>query len=171
MELVIFVIYIALISLRWYCGIRLKNGQVLLLIFKLEYIRKSLPENHILKFDSLRIAKGYTKKETRKFNPSFLMTKKILGIVFISGGSSWACELETVGLEVIASRAAKNTKRSWKHLFKFRPEYVCPVHLYDVTKSDGLWTCHQHGVIHPILKNGKIGKKPCKFIKTINVVL
>ena len=55
------------------------------------------------------------------------MTKKILGIVFISAGSSWACELETVGLEVIASRAAKNTKRSWKHLFKFKPEYVCPL--------------------------------------------
>ena len=142
-----------------------------MLVFKLEYIRKSIPENHILKFDSLIFVKEYTKKETRKFNPSFLMTKKILGIVFISGGSSWACELETVGLEVIASRAAKNTKRSWKHLFKFRPEYVCPVHLYDVTKSDGLWTCHQHGVIHPILKNGKIGKKPCKFIKTIKVVL
>jgi len=99
------------------------------------------------------------------------MTKKILGIVFISGGSSWACEPDTVPLEVIASRAAKNTKQSWKHLFKFPKEYVCPVHLYDVTKSDGLWTCHQHGVIHPILKSGKIGKKPCKFIKTINVVL
>ena len=99
------------------------------------------------------------------------MARKILGIVFISAGSSWACELETVGLEIIASRAAKNTKRSWKHLFKFKPEYVCPVHLYDVTKSDGLWTCYQHGVIHPILKNGKIGKKPCKFIKTNNVVL
>ena len=101
------------------------------------------------------------------------MTKQILGIVFISGGSSWAtAELtDKVTLEVIASRAAKNTKRSWKHLFKFPKEYVCPVHLYDVTKSDGLWTCHQHGVIHPILKSGKIGKKPCKFIKTIKVVL
>ena len=99
------------------------------------------------------------------------MTRKILGIVFISGGSSWACEPDTVPLEIIASRAAKNTKQSWKHLFKFPKEYLCPVHLYDVTKSDGLWTCHQHGVIHPILKNGNIGKKPCKFIKTIKVVL
>ena len=35
-------------------------------------------------------------------------------------------ELETdkVTLEVIASRAAKNTKRSWKHLFKFTKEYI-----------------------------------------------
>jgi len=99
------------------------------------------------------------------------MTKKILGIVFIGAGSSWAIDTDETALEVIASRAAKNTKRSWKHLFKFPPEYVCPVHLYDVTKSDGRWICHQHGVIHPLLKNDKIGKKPCKFIKTIKVVL
>ena len=115
--------------------------------------------------------KGNLKTETRKLNPSFLMTRKILGIVFIGAGSSWAMESDTVPLEVIASRAAKNTKNSWKHLYKFQKEYLCPVHLYDVTKSDGLWTCHQHGVIHPILKNGNIGKKPCKFIKTIKVVL
>ena len=98
------------------------------------------------------------------------MARKILGIVFISGGSSWACELETVGLEVIASRAAKNTKRSWKHLFKFKKEYVCPVHMFDVSKAHG-WNCERVGEIMPILKNGKLGKKPCKFIKTINVVL
>ena len=152
----------------WYS---LNNGHVLCPIFMLEYIQNSLPENHILKSDFLRTAKGYTKKETRKLNPSFLMTKKILGIVFIGAGSSWAMESDTVPLEVIASRAAKNTKRSWKHLFKFKPEYVCPVHLYAVTKSDGLWNCAQVGVIMPILKNGKLGKKPCKFIKTINVVL
>jgi len=99
------------------------------------------------------------------------MAKKILGIVFIGAGSSWATDTDETALEVIASRAAKHTKQKWKHLFKFPPESICPVHLYDVTKSDGLWTCHQHGVIHPILKSGKIGKKPCKFIKTIKVVL
>ena len=39
-------------------------------------------------------------------------SKTILGIVFISGGSSWAtAELtDKVTLEVIASRAAKNQK-------------------------------------------------------------
>ena len=100
------------------------------------------------------------------------MTKQILGIVFISGGSSWAtAELtDKVTLEVIASRAAKNTKRSWKHLFKFPKEYVCPVNLYDVSKAHG-WNCEKVGEIMPILKSGKLGKKPCKFIKTINVVL
>tara|TARA_Y100000361_G_scaffold137063_1_gene138179 strand:+ start:357 stop:665 length:309 start_codon:yes stop_codon:yes gene_type:complete len=99
-------------------------------------------------------------------------TKNVLGIVFISGGSSWAqAELtDKVTLEVIASRAAKNTKRSWKHLFKFRPEYICPVHLYDITKAHG-WNCEKIGEIMPILKSGKLGKKPCKFIKTIKVVL
>ena len=61
--------------------------------------------------------KGNLKTESRKLNPSFLMTRKILGIVFISGGSSWACEPDTVPLEIIASRASKNTKQSWKHLF------------------------------------------------------
>jgi len=98
--------------------------------------------------------------------------KTVLGIVFISAGSSWAtAELtDKVTLEVIASRAAKNTKRSWKHLFKFRPEYICPVNLFDVSKAHG-WNCDQVGVIMPILKNGKLGKKPCKFIKTIKVVL
>ncbi len=98
------------------------------------------------------------------------MTKTILGIVFISGGSSWATATDETELEIIASRAAKNTKRSWKHLFKFKKEYVCPVHLYDVTKAHG-WNCERHGEIMPILKNGKLGKKPCKFIKTIKVVL
>jgi len=98
--------------------------------------------------------------------------KTVLGIVFISGGSSWAtAELtDKVTLEVIASRAAKNTKRSWKHLFKFKPEQIWPVHLYDVSKAHG-WNCERHGEIMPILKSGKLGKKPCKFIKTINVVL
>ena len=99
-------------------------------------------------------------------------TKTVLGIVFISGGSSWAtAELtDKVTLEVIASRAAKNTKRSWKHLFKFPKEYVCPVNLFDVSKAHG-WNCEKVGEIMPILKSGKLGKKPCKFIKTINVVL
>jgi len=102
------------------------------------------------------------------------MTRKILGIVFISGGSSWAtAELtDKVTLEVIASRAAKNTKRSWKHLFKFPKEYICPVHLYDITKAyKGSWNCEKVGEIMPYLKSGKLGKKPCKFIKTIKVVL
>ena len=118
--------------------------------------------------------KGNLKTESRKFNPSFLMTKtkNVLGIVFIGAGSSWAsAELsDKVTLEVIASRAAKNTKRSWKHMFRFKPEYICPVHLYDITKAHG-WNCEQLGVIMPYLKSGKLGKKPCKFIKTINVVL
>ena len=155
----------------WYS---LNNGHVLCPIFMLEYIQNSLPENHILKSDFLRTAKGYTKKETRKLNPSFLMTKPktVLGIVFISGGSSWATAeiTDKVTLEVIASRAAKNTKRSWKHLFKFPKEYVCPVNLFDVSKAHG-WNCEKVGEIMPILKSGKLGKKPCKFIKTINVVL
>tara|TARA_R100000231_G_C5251508_1_gene142880 strand:- start:7 stop:306 length:300 start_codon:yes stop_codon:yes gene_type:complete len=99
------------------------------------------------------------------------MAKKILGIVFIGAGSSWAIDTDETALEVIASRAAKNTKKSWKHLFKFKPEYICPVHLYDVTKGVNGWNCDQVGVIMPILKTGKLGKKPCKFIKTINVVL
>ena len=116
--------------------------------------------------------KGNLKTESRKLNPSFLMTRKILGIVFISGGSSWATDDDNTALEIIASRAAKNTKRSWKHLFKFPKEYICPVHLYDITKAHkGGWNCERVGEIMPYLKSGKLGKKPCKFIKTINVVL
>ena len=139
----------------------------------LEDFQKWLSGKKILKSSFLRNTKGNTKKEPRKFIlPSFHMTKQILGIVFISGGSSWGtAELtDKVTLEVIASRAAKNTKRSWKHLFKFPKEYVCPVNLYDVSKAHG-WNCERVGEIMPILKSGKLGKKPCKFIKTINVVL
>ena len=143
-------------------------------IFTLEYFLNCLSGNTFLKIGYQVNAKGNTKKETRKFNPSFLMTKTktVLGIVFISGGSSWAtAELtDKVTLEVIASRAAKNTKRSWKHLFKFPKEYICPVNLFDVSKAHG-WNCEKVGEIMPILKSGKLGKKPCKFIKTINVVL
>ena len=137
-----------------------------------KYFLNCLSGNTFLKIGYQVNTKGNTKKETRKFNPSFLMTRKILGIVFISGGSSWATDDDNTALEIIASRAAKNTKRSWKHLFKFPKEYICPVHLYDITKAyKGGWNCERVGEIMPYLKSGKLGKKPCKFIKTINVVL
>jgi len=143
-------------------------------IFELTVFRNPLTANQLQKIVDLETTKGNLKTESRQLNPSLFMTKPktVLGIVYISGGSSWAtAELtDKVTLEVIASRAAKNTKRSWKHLFKFPKEYICPVNLFDVSKAHG-WNCEKVGEIMPILKSGKLGKKPCKFIKTINVVL
>ena len=81
--------------------------------------------------------------------------KTVLGIVFISGGSSWAtAELtDKVTLEVIASRAAKNTKRSWKHLFKFRPENPGYARVSNCTVSRPSLSHYYHqeliGVVHP----------------------
>ena len=95
--------------------------------------------------------------------------KIILGFIFVSAGSTWYSS-STDAPELIALKAVKECKRSWKHLFKFPKEYVCPVNLFDVSKAHG-WNCEKVGEIMPILKSGKLGKKPCKFIKTINVVL
>ena len=72
MDFVIYLIYIDLILELWYCDISLNNGRVLHPIFGLEYIRKWLSGNTFLKIGYQVNAKGYTTKETRKLNPSFL---------------------------------------------------------------------------------------------------
>ena len=63
MDFVICLIYIDLISLLWYCGIRLKNGHVLLPIFEPDFFRNPFPVNQFKKIVDQETTKGNLKKE------------------------------------------------------------------------------------------------------------
>ena len=81
--------------------------------------------------------------------------KTLLAFIRISGGSSWYQSEDNEPLELMALKAAKQAKQDWKHLFKF--------------KKDG-WVAQSFpSGIFPVLKNGKLGKKPCKFVKSIKL--
>ena len=97
-----------------------------------------------------------------------LITKKVeekaskLAIIFTSGGgSSWAQGSDEDN-HVLAYRAGKHFKQSWKHMFKFKKageQRLC-VHLYDISKADyaGNITCLE-------------SKQDCPYIQKIYVVV
>ena len=95
--------------------------------------------------------------------------KTLLAFIRISGGSSWY-QSENEAPELIALKAVKVAKRDWKHLFKFKKDGEWIVPIYDVSKCSNGWVaqCMPYGIF-PVLKNGKIGKKPCKWIKSIKL--
>ena len=97
--------------------------------------------------------------------------KAYLAFIRISAGSSWYQTDKQEDFELMAYKAVKQAKKDWKHLFKFKKDGEWIVPIYDITKcSYGGWVAQSmpYGIF-PILKNGKIGKKPCKWIKSIKL--
>ena len=92
-----------------------------------------------------------------------------LAIIFTSGGgSSWAQGSDDN--HVLSYKAGKHFKRDWKHLFKFKKDGEWIVPIYDVSKCSNGWVAQSFpSGIFPVLKNGKLGKKPCKFVKSIKL--
>ena len=95
--------------------------------------------------------------------------KTLLAFIRISGGSSWY-QSSNDAPELIALKAVKVAKRDWSHLFKFTKDGEWIVPIYDISKCRYGWQALSFSTgIFPILKNGKIGKKPCKWIKSIKL--
>ena len=96
--------------------------------------------------------------------------KAYLAFVRISAGSSWYQTDKQEDFELMAFKAVKQAKKDWKHLFKFKKDGEWIVPIYDVSKCKQGWTaqCMPYGIF-PILKSGKIGKKPCKWVKSIKL--
>ena len=96
--------------------------------------------------------------------------KTYCAFIRISGGSSWYQTDQKEDFELMALKAIIQAKKDWKHLFKFKKygEWIVPI--YDVSKCKNGWVAQSmpYGIF-PILKNGKIGKKPCKWIKSIKL--
>tara|TARA_A100000171_G_C2016101_1_gene88809 strand:- start:200 stop:502 length:303 start_codon:yes stop_codon:yes gene_type:complete len=65
-------------------------------------------------------------------------SKKIIGIIFIGGGSSW---FQGDDEGKVAVQAAKICKADWKHLFKFEKNHVFPVNLFDASEGKHGWHC------------------------------
>ena len=72
-------------------------------------------------------------KETNKKKPT-----KIVGIIFIGGGSSW---FQGDDEGKVAVQAAKICKADWGHLFKFKKNEVFPVNLFDASEGKHGWSC------------------------------
>ena len=100
------------------------------------------------------------------------MDKKrtLLAFIRISGGSSLYQSEDNEPLELMALKAAKQAKQDWKHLFKFKKDGEWIIPIYDVSKCSNGWVaqCMPYGIF-PVLKNGKLGKKSCKFVKSIKL--
>ena len=96
--------------------------------------------------------------------------KAYLAFIRISAGSSWYQTDQQEDFELIAYKAVKQAKQDWKHLFKFKKDGEWIVPIYDISKCRYGWQALSFPTgIFPILKNGKIGKKPCKWIKSIKL--
>lgn len=89
--------------------------------------------------------------------------KTILGIIFISGGSTFYSSSNTP-LEEMASKVVKRCKRDWKHLFKFKKDALWPVHFYDISGCDS-WHADCSG---KVFNSSNCQEMP--FIKTLKVV-
>mgnify|MGYP001300413543 FL=1 len=89
--------------------------------------------------------------------------KTILGIIFISGGSTFYTSSDTP-IEEMASKVVKRCKRDWKHLFKFKKDALWPVHFYDISGFDG-WSADYAGEVTELTSD-----KKATFIKTLKVV-
>jgi len=87
----------------------------------------------------------------------------ILGIIFISGGSTFYSSSDTP-IEEMASIIVKRTKRDWKHLFKFKKNALWPVHFYDISGFDG-WSADYAGKVTDLKSN-----KEAPFLETLKVV-
>ena len=79
--------------------------------------------------------------------------KTILGFIYVSAGSSWYQSSDDP-VELIALKAIKNAKSSWRHLYRWKPESKWYVHFYDITKCENGWCCDDRGM-WKILKDGK----------------
>lgn len=89
--------------------------------------------------------------------------KTLLGIVFISGGSTYFSSSDTPK-ETMAAKVVKQTVKDWKHLFKFKKDALWPVHFYDITGFEG-WNADYSGKVTD-LKSGK----EAPFLETLKVV-
>ena len=99
---------------------------------------------------------------SKKENP-----QTILGIIFISGGSTFYSSSDTP-LEEMASKVVKRCKRDWKHLFKFKKDALWPVHFYDISGFDG-WSADYAGKVTELNSKTEPAKE-APFIKTLKVV-
>ena len=90
-----------------------------------------------------------------------------LAIIFTSGGgSSWAQGSDEDN-HVLAYRAGKHFKLTWKHMFKFKKsgeQRLC-VHLYDISNAEG-WSADYAGNVTCLES-----KKECPYIEKIYVVV
>jgi len=89
--------------------------------------------------------------------------KMILGIIFISGGSTFYSSSDTP-IEEMASIIVKQTIKDWKHLFKFKKNALWPVHFYDISGFEG-WSADYAGKVTDLKS-----KKEAPFLETLKVV-
>ena len=96
--------------------------------------------------------------------------KAYLAFIRISAGSSWYQTDQKEDFELMALKAAKQAKQDWKHLFKFKKDGEWIIPIYDVSKCSNGWVAQSFpSGIFPVLKNGKLGKKHCKWVKSIKL--
>ena len=89
--------------------------------------------------------------------------KTILGIIFISGGSTFFSSSDTP-LEEMAAKVVKQAVKDWKHLFKFKKDSLWPVHFYDISGFDG-WNADYAGKVTELTS-----KREAPFLKPLKVV-
>ena len=96
--------------------------------------------------------------------------EKATKLAFVFGGrelcNSWAQGSDEDN-HVLAYRAGKHFKQSWKHMFKFKKageQRLC-VHLYDISKAEG-WSADYAGNIHCLES-----KQECPYIEKVYVVV
>ena len=94
--------------------------------------------------------------------------KTYLAFIRISAGSSWY-QSSDCSFELLAFRAVKTAVRDWKSLFKFKKEGEWIVPIFDVSNCKHGWQATTFGIF-PILKNGKIGKRKIKYVKSITLI-
>lgn len=93
--------------------------------------------------------------------------KTYLAFIRISAGSSWY-QSSNCAFELLALRAVKTAVRDWKSLFKFEKEGEWIVPIFDISNCEYGWQATTFGIF-PILKNGKIGKRKIKYVKSITL--
>ena len=89
-----------------------------------------------------------------------------VGLVLLGHGqSSWAITSDDeVKNVVLAFRAARYMRRSWKGIYKFKKEAIINVHIYDISNCE-TWNHDGFGMITN--EKGEI----LPFIETIDTVL
>ena len=104
------------------------------------------------------------KQETKKESGETKTTR--VGLVLLGHGQcSWAITSDDeVKNVVLAFRAARYMRRSWKGIYKFKKEAIINVHIYDITNCE-TWNHDGFGLI----TNEKNEVMP--FLETIDTVL
>ena len=105
-------------------------------------------------------------KETKKASEQKIKELTRVGLILLGHGqSSWAITSDDkVKNIVLAFRAARHMRRSWRGIYKFKKESIIPVHIYDISNCE-TWNHDGYGRV----TNEK--GEALSFIETIETVL